>query len=67
MKLMYPFPLHFLKYMNTTSHLVLYQLKSQSIHNHLEFLNVNKCCCSRVESFYPKQDPSFNSSSVLQG
>jgi len=51
MKLMYPFPLHFLKYMNTTSHLVLYQLKSQSIHNHLEFLNVNKLSLVHCHQF----------------
>lgn len=42
MKLMYPFPLHFLKYINTTSHLVLYQLKSQFIRDNLVFPNVSK-------------------------
>lgn len=40
MKPFHSFPLHFMNYMNTTSHLVLYQLKSQFIRNNIIFPNV---------------------------
>lgn len=42
MKRLSPFPLHFMNYMNKTSHLVLYQLKSQFIRNNIIFPNVTK-------------------------